>query len=73
MAGSISIPLPAFSTSFPDPIKGNLTIDGKKIDGNLTIDPGVKIDGVQGSQITIGGFNSSVTGLKDGRPHSVAR
>lgn len=66
MAGSISIPLPAFSTSFPDPIKGNLTIDGKKIDGNLTIDPGVKIDGVQGSQTTIGGFSSSVT-VKDGK------
>lgn len=66
MAGSISIPLPAFSTSFPDPMKGNLTIDGKTIDGNLTIDPGVKIDGVHGSQTTIGGFSSSVT-VKDGK------
>ena len=67
MAGSISIPLPAFSTSFPDPMKRNLTIDGKTIDGNLTIDPGVKIDGVQGSQTTIGGFSSSVTAVKDGK------
>ena len=65
MSGSISIPLPAFDHSFSNLLEGDLTSDGK-ITGKLTIDPGVKIDGAQGRQTTIGGVSSSVT-LKDGK------
>ena len=60
MAGSISIPLPAFQQSFPDAFTGNLTIDGKSVVGNFNIFPGVKIEGVEGSETTIGGFDASV-------------
>ena len=61
MSGTITLPLPAFGLSFLDPLQGNLTTDGKSVFGSFTINPGIKIDGVEGSQTTIGGASGSTT------------
>jgi len=56
----VSIPLPGFDVSLPDPLDGKLSTDGESVTGKMTIFPGVKINGVAGSQATIGGVSSTV-------------
>ena len=56
----VSIPLPGFDVSLPGPLDGNLSTDGESVTGKMTIFPGVKINGVAGSQTTIGGVSSKV-------------
>lgn len=56
----VTIPLPKFDVSLPGALDGKLSADGESVTGKLTIFPGVKIDGVAGSQATIGGVSSTV-------------
>lgn len=62
----VSIPLPTFDVSLPDALDGKLSTDGESVTGKMTIFPGVKINGVAGSQTTIGGVSSTVK-VKDGK------
>lgn len=62
----VTIPLPKFDVSLPGALDGKLSADGESVTGKLTIFPGVKIDGVAGSQATIGGVSSTVK-VKDGK------
>lgn len=62
----VSIPLPGFDVSLSDPLDGKLSTDGESVTGKMTIFPGVKINGVAGSQATIGGVRSTVK-VKDGK------
>ena len=56
----VSIPLPGFDVSLSGPFDGTLSTDGESVTGKMTIFPGVKVNGVTGSQTTIGGVSSKV-------------